>query len=88
MLCGPLLPRNGASSECGWKRRPQNMEVSSEYVDINTMLTESLVTVAWHTLRLWMEETGSRYRGSMAPRNVGILLQCYTSQPKRPRLES
>jgi hypothetical protein len=29
----------------------------------NAMLGASLVTTTWHILRLWMEETASRYGG-------------------------
>jgi hypothetical protein len=32
-LVGPLSPRHGASSGCGWKRRPPDMEDSSEYIE-------------------------------------------------------
>jgi hypothetical protein len=28
-----LVPRHGASSGCGWRRRPPDMEGSCEYID-------------------------------------------------------
>jgi hypothetical protein len=33
MLWGSLSLRNGASSGCGWRRRPPNMEVSCECIE-------------------------------------------------------
>jgi hypothetical protein len=56
---GPLSPLHG----CGWRRRPPDMEGSCQYIGINTMFSGSLVTITWRVLRLWMEETASRYGG-------------------------
>jgi hypothetical protein len=39
------------------------MEGSCEHIGINTMLSGSLVTITWRVLRLWMEETASKYGG-------------------------
>jgi hypothetical protein len=39
------------------------MEGSCEYIGISTMLSGSLVTITQRVLRLWMEETASRYGG-------------------------
>jgi hypothetical protein len=33
MLSGSLSPRHGASSGCGWRRRPPDMEGSCEYIE-------------------------------------------------------
>jgi hypothetical protein len=63
MLRWSLSPWHGASLRCGWRRRPPNMEGSCQYIGINTMLSGPLVTITWHVLRLWMEETASRYGG-------------------------
>jgi hypothetical protein len=30
---GPLSPRHGASSGCGWRRRPPVLERSCEYIE-------------------------------------------------------
>jgi hypothetical protein len=32
-LCGSLLPRHGAFSVCGWRRRPPETESSCEYIE-------------------------------------------------------
>jgi hypothetical protein len=41
----------------------ENLEVFKIIVSIKLMLGGSLVTMAWHVLRLQMEETASRYGG-------------------------
>jgi len=33
MLSGSLPPRHGASSGCGWRRRPPGMEGNCEYIE-------------------------------------------------------
>jgi hypothetical protein len=40
-----------------------DMEGSHEYIGINTVLTRSIGTTAWHILMMQMEETASRYGG-------------------------
>jgi hypothetical protein len=44
---------HGASSCCGWRRRPLDMEDSCEYIGINTMLSGPLIFSAcrWHLSR-------------------------------------